>query len=898
MTQGDAVMCRCKWGRVGRWAVVVSLTTFLVTSLARGAEPSSGVEPPAFEVQPTDEGGNLVAVTVDTAQVLRAEAAWWSRAYHWEGVAYRPGPRAADGSLPFTWDVAGLGIAGDGKQFSRAANELTWEWHLTAPKDWPVEGEPGGKQPHGGLTFLLDLTAGARRGCTADPVLKEDKTGFTWEVTPGRAVTVSFEKPLAALYFERNQKNEIRCMLYDAPIVAGKLDQAMTVALPEGGKAVPSDAERFASDTRGWFVNALDPDRSFVDLSYLNEQPAGQHGFVQARGSRLVFSDGTPARLWGMSLSAYTLFPRTKDGQTDKALIDEHAKRLAALGCNLMRITQADSNWVRPNLIAPGPTTDKLDDQSLDAIFCWVKALKERGIYVWLDMITYRPFLEGDRIPGWEDFVNRAPAADKGRPLAEGFSYLNPRIEELWQTTSRELLTRVNPYTGLALKDEPAMAGVMIWNENDLTGHFGNSFLADKNAPYHRALFLDVLKAFAGKNSLNPAEVEQTWLPGASKLLLNDMEYRWNHRAAEFLRSLGVRSAICAGHIWGMSAFSLPALTAGDVIDSHAYSRSQFLDLNPRAAASATDSIAWARLADRPKIISEYNMEDRGPQLDAFTIMPYTATMAAFQDWDAAMLYAYSQDALRNPGYSPWNSYRIPQTMGMAPAAALIYREQHVHPAAQTVYLSLSREQTFYRDTSERTSRAIRTVMERHRLMLGLPAVPELDWFKATVPPAGAETVTDLDRDFIPPGDEVVSDTGEFRRNWAKGVFVIDTPMTQLAMGLLQGNVVRTADASFAVTVPKAAVALSSLDGHPLRQSRRILVSTSARTALDKDRQFLSEPVAGTVTLNSTVQGLKLVPLKGDGTRMDAVPIQANGEAYTIPLATDKGTHWFMLDAD
>jgi hypothetical protein len=97
--------------------------------------------------------------------------------------------------------------------------------------------------------------------------------------------------------------------------------------------------------------------------------------------------------------------------------------------------------------------------------------------------------------------------------------------------------------------------------------------------------------------------------------------------------------------------------------------------------------------------------------------------------------------------------------------------------------------------------------------------------------------------------------------------------------------------------VPKAAVALSSLDKQPLKQSRRILVSTSARMAFNKDRQFLSEPVAGTVTLTSMVKGLKLVPLKGDGARMDAIPLESRDGTYTIPLPTDKGTHWFMLEA-
>ena len=72
-------------------------------------------------------------------------------------------------------------------------------------------------------------------------MLREDKTGWSWEVTPGRTVAVTFSKPLASLYFEKNQKSEIRCMFYDAPIAVGKLDQAMTIALPEGGKAIPSD---------------------------------------------------------------------------------------------------------------------------------------------------------------------------------------------------------------------------------------------------------------------------------------------------------------------------------------------------------------------------------------------------------------------------------------------------------------------------------------------------------------------------------------------------------------------------------------------------------------------------------------------------------------------------------
>ena len=40
-------------------------------------------------------------------------------------------------------------------------------------------------------------------------------------------------------------------MFYDAPIAVGKLDQTMTIALPEGGAVVPPLEERYAADTQG-----------------------------------------------------------------------------------------------------------------------------------------------------------------------------------------------------------------------------------------------------------------------------------------------------------------------------------------------------------------------------------------------------------------------------------------------------------------------------------------------------------------------------------------------------------------------------------------------------------------------------------------------------------------------
>jgi hypothetical protein len=48
--------------------------------------------------------------------------------------------------------------------------------------------------------------------------------------------------------------------------------------------------------------------------------------------------------------------------------------------------------------------------------------------------------------------------------------------------------------------------------------------------------------------------------------------------------------------------------------------------------------------------------------------------------------------------------------------------------------------------------------------------------------------------------------------------------------------------------------------------------------------------------LNSTVNGLRLVPLRSDGSRGSAIPLESRDGTYTIVLPTDKQTHRFVLE--
>ena len=83
--------------------------------------------------------------------------------------------------------------------------------------------------------------------------------------------------------------------------------------------------------------------------------------------------------------------------------------------------------------------------------------------------------------------------------------------------------------------------------------------------------------------------------------------------------------------------------------------------------------------------VSEYNVgKSSNVEQEGFIILPYIVAMAAFQGWDATMLYGYSQDRFRGKTLSAWSSYMNPAIVGLIPAAAMMYREGHISPASQT----------------------------------------------------------------------------------------------------------------------------------------------------------------------------------------------------------------------
>ncbi|GJM18073.1 MAG: hypothetical protein DHS20C14_02860 [Phycisphaeraceae bacterium] len=845
------------------------LLLLLLTLLAPRA-----IAAPQWSVRVSDAG--TPEVFVDGTQALAAKFHFWSADWAYAWSEFEIGQRTR-GVLPFTGAVRNLGLTFAGTIDDTAPGTVRVEFTCTASRD--LTDLIGG-----GIEFSLDRDAAAPAGAGTPELLAGD-AGWTWPVQGG-AVRATFDAPLAELYFERADTGRVRCMFIGHDLAAGEHRFAYTLDLPEGATAQAPIAERYAPpDARTWHADTMVWNAWPIDMSYLNDKPAGGHGFLRTDRDRLVFADGTEARFWGTNLQAYSLF------NGSHADIERQADRIAALGFNLVRIHHHDSRWVNPNVFGPeGQRTGLLDAAALDRIDWWITKLRERGVYIWLDLHVGREFLASETIPGADELARQGGQA-------KGFNYVNPRIERLMDSFALDYLTHRNRYTGATFIEDPAIAFVLITNENDLTTHFGNLMLADKGNPVHNDLFERRVRATARAMGLDPARAMRTWDPGDSKLVANEIERAFYDHSIERLRAMGVRVPIATSNFWGgMGLHGLASLTRGDVIDAHSYGEEEALAADPRTTAHWLDWIACAQVEHKPLTVTEWNVPY--PVRDRFTAPLWLGATASFQGWDALMHYGYLQDPVAPPkNAQPWSTWIDPSLMALMPAAAVMYREGHVTPGETTTVFTPSRHDTYFRKSTPEHTPVLRTEPERSRFAVRLPDTPELD-FDTFPTDHNARTITDPAENPLPAGaSSITTDNAQITRDWHRSILTIDTPRTQAISGWIGGERFELGDSTIAPTTPAATIALTSLDGEPLVTSRRILVTAVAQGVAPGDRPpFLAEPVAATISLRTSIEDPTVTPLTPRGHRADPLPVTLDAGVLRFELTGSEPAHWAVIE--
>lgn len=830
-----------------------------------------------------DERNGLPLLTRGGNPALSSSLDFWGKNWGWTYM-----PMTFKVTAPYTYSLTGQNKALD-FNFSadiQKANQQSLVWDLSLDAKSAQQDVIGG-----GIVFKFDLANLSKE--MGEPVLLPNNSGWTWGNTQSRQIEMRFEPPLASAYFEMGNKAQLRAFFIKDAISPGTKTFKATLTVTGDITLGPTTTERFGLvDPKTWPSDKIDWKTSPVDLSFLNaqEKPAGKRGFVKASGEQLLFADNTPARFWGTNLSAYTLFNTPND------VIKQQARRLSALGFNLVRLHHHDSPWVNPNIFGDNKITQDTQQVSAESqakLDWWIKCLKDEGIYVWLDLHVERALKAGDNIYGFDEIR-------KGKEVAslKGYAYVNITIQQAMKRFAEDYLTHINPHTGLANKDDPAIAAVLITNENDITQHFGIALLPDKQVPLHNKLYTAEANAFASQHSLPQSLTWRAWEYGPAKLFLNDLEQRFNVEMIQHLREIGVKVPIATTSTWGLNGLtSLPALTAGDVIDVHSYGGTGQLEKNPLTSDGLLHWIAAGQVVGKPLTVTEWNSEPF-PTPDRHSLPLYMAGTASHQGWDALMQYAYSQEPLTGGWISAsnWHAYNDPALLATLPAAALMYRRGDVREASTTYMFTPSPATLFNQAITPSNSIALRTAAEKGKLQIAMPYTKELPWLKQSQLSTRAQVFNDPNLSLLDANaSESTTDTGELKRNWRKGIYTINTPRTLAATGWIGGESITLGAINIQANTPNASVAVQSLDGAPVSQSRNLLISLGSR-AIPKDGNktpFYVEPLDGTLTIQAP-QGLKLYT-HGILAQLKEVPVVYQDGRYAIKLDGAQASNWLFL---
>ncbi len=452
--------------------------------------------------------------------------------------------------------------------------------------------------------------------------------------------------------------------LHDCSGTADFTDLSLTVAQGDASFDPQAGAQ---TDTRGWWAfhaKETPAAGTAIDLSALNDTPAGKHGFLTARDGHLYFADGTRARFWGFDIMAEQCFP-------DHATAERLAARLARMGVNMMRLHHMDAWWSDPNIFDDSkPDTQHLSPAHLERLDYFIAQLKKRGIYLYFDWLVNRKFKRGDGVPD----------AGKFQDGAKIVAHFDPKIIVLEKRYMAQVLAHKNPYTGLRYVDEPQIALSEVINEDSL---FYEDWY-DQVPPRYLRELTALCRQYEPK--ANPAHHP---FDAPTLRALYRIESGYFHDMGAYLRGLGMKCPLTGSNHWENMGPELLCDAETDYIDRHYYWDHPKVDFgwfqefdNLPMLADPENSlppvIAATKIAGKPMVVTEWcccwinDTVAAGPLVGAAT--------ACQQDWDVMLWFDISAAAPDSAMENEFDIANKPHLFAQWAAATLLFRRGDVPP--------------------------------------------------------------------------------------------------------------------------------------------------------------------------------------------------------------------------
>ncbi len=465
--------------------------------------------------------------------------------------------------------------------------------------------------------------------------------------------------------------------------------------------------------------------KALLNLRSLNEKVAGEHGFIRVSksGYGFVRGDGKPIRFWGVTSFAGDLkgFKATENA----------ARFLARYGVNMVRF----HGTLAP--VQPGSRITDVNTTVLHQVWKLVAAMKRQGIYTTI-------------CPYWAVAVSRHGIQKSwhvpGNPTsAMSLLFWDPTMQRGYKAWMRALLTRPNPYTGIPLGHDPAVAiislqnedSMLFWNMQDIISipSKDNAQRLEIEAIYARWLIkkygsLDnALKAWHGVHAPGDdfahgiAGMFINWFwtqheTGGMALRLADQlhffartMYRFNQKMAAYIHNtLGARQLINPGNWITVDPLLLNDVerwtyTAGNVLAIDRYTSGLHIGKNSAWAIMPGDlytnfsclthprsiPVNLKQVIGYPMVVMEgqWVAPDKYQAEGPFLVAAYTSLtgVASFNWFSIHSQWHQPFAPTNNPWWHPMFEWSIatPEQIGQFPAAALMFRRDYIRCGAPAV---------------------------------------------------------------------------------------------------------------------------------------------------------------------------------------------------------------------
>ena len=598
---------------------------------------------------------------------------------------------------------------------------------------------------------------------------------------------------------------------------------------PKGNRK-PGESKPITATKKGTWAFEPDPDtysdKALFDLRSLNETTAGESGFIglSQDGADFVKGDGSPIRFWAVNSYAF------RKGQ--KAL-EDNARFLAKRGVNIVRWHGQICSKSKDSQI-----TD-IDTKARDQLWQYVAAMKKEGIYMTLSPYYAMP---AKPQPKWG-------VPYEGSDM-HAMLFFNPKLQSAYKTWLKEIFEPKNPYTGIALKDDAAVAIIQLQNEDSLLfwtianlkgkdldllcrqyaqwlvkkyGSLKKAFAAWDNSKVDGDNLAKGIVRFRHIWDMTQPQKENS---GIAKRLADQTQfwtekmYRFNGEMARFLREeIGAKQLVNPGNWKSADSVKLNdaerySYTANEVMAVNSYyNGGQHIGPNQGWAIVNGDrftnrSVLFdprslplniKQVANHPMLVTEsawvppLGYQSEGPFL--VSVFQSLCGVDGFY-WFSMAEPQWRQPASAN-GYLPsigkW-VINTPQLMGNFPAAALMYRKGYIKRAKPVVSENRSLEDIWKRRTPIIAESPTydpnrdKTISTHSNIKNGVNPLAFL------VGPVQVQydanprqsRVTNMDG-FINENKKTIrSITNEANWDYNKGICTIDSPCAQGATGFLK----------------------------------------------------------------------------------------------------------------